>query len=93
MIILPPSDLAVFNFLKEKPDSKATEVGEALYTHKGQRKVTVKRTKSVNQREWASKVIMRLKQKGLIYQPFINQGKWRVLLSKYENGGNHDTNS
>ena len=78
------AELAVFNYVKDHPDCKSSEIADALYETiciNGRHHKTFKRNPILIKREWASKLLQKLKKKGLVYYPHINQPRWRVRLN------------
>jgi hypothetical protein len=83
---LGKSELTVLAWLKRHPASKAQEVGDALYdTTSGCAKqpadVTITPRKRLRA-SWASKVLQRLKKRGLANIDDYNDPKWSVTKAK-----------
>ena len=75
------SEKAVFDYVKNHPDCASRDIADALYSKVslyGRKGRTFKRDPTLIKREWASKLLQKLKKKGLVYYPHMNIPKWRV---------------
>lgn len=75
------AEKAVFEYVKNNPKCKSAEVADALYDticRNGRLKKTFKRNPSIIRNEWASKILQKLKKKGLVDYPHVNLPRWSV---------------
>ena len=75
------SEQAVFDYVKKHPDCTSRDIADALYSKVslcGRKDRTSKRDPTLIKREWASKLLQKLKKKGSVYYPHMNIPKWRV---------------
>jgi len=81
---LGPSQKAVLKWIREHPESKAQEVGDALYdevceTNRYGGYGDLKSTEKQLHRRWASRILQRLKKLGLVIDD-MNQEKWSATI-------------
>lgn len=72
------SQKAVFQYLKENPESSAQEIGDALWSPCNAHAITKRNPKTVR-REWAGKILGILKEKGLANYQHKNHPRWSVI--------------
>jgi hypothetical protein len=79
---LGPSQIAILAWLKEHPDSTVSEVGDACYrvSYYGKRGSCSDLQQNKRFRaKWASRILQKLKKRGLVGFSDINNPKWKVV--------------